>query len=28
MIWAMSYMNTGRAAKWAFRELEQEALSG
>ena len=28
MLWAMSYMNTGRAAKWAFRELEQEVLSG
>jgi len=28
MIWAMSYMNTGWPAKWAFRELEREALSG
>ena len=28
MVWAMSYMNIGRAAKWVSRELEQEAMSG
>src|SRR5467141_453266 len=27
-VWAMSYMNTGRAGRWAAREFETEARSG
>jgi len=28
MIWAMSYMKSGRAGRWAAREFEHEATSG
>ena len=28
IVWAMSYMNSGRAARWASRELDQEASAG
>jgi len=28
IIWAMSYMKTGRAGRWATREFEQEARDG
>lgn len=28
IVWAMSYMKTGRAARWAAREFEQEAQEG
>jgi Retrotransposon gag protein/Zinc knuckle len=28
ILWAMSYMKTGRAARWASRELEAEAREG
>jgi len=28
IIWAMSYMKTGRAGRWAAREFEQEAREG
>ena len=28
IVWAMSYMNTGRAGRWAAREFETEARSG
>jgi len=28
IIWAMSYMKTGRANRWATREFEQEAKAG
>ena len=28
ILWAMSYMKSGRAGRWASRELEQEARNG
>jgi len=28
VVWAMSYMNSGRAAKWVSRTLDQEASLG
>jgi len=28
IIWAMSYMKTGRANRWATGEFEQEAKTG